>query len=307
MSATTAAQAIRRGISQVITTALGAFRTMLGYLTFTATLLTALTLVVRRDFSNAVLSVVEDWLSQLGQVADVVDRIVVAWHEIAVVPLAAYLGDWLDWHPSLLVVEVATLVLFAIGPFLRAVWTAQTIRSSIRKRLRWVVELQSAKETQSAAISELKSIQDELQASYDDRNWTRAKKVGKAVGGLALAGLSLLAGGANVRFVQPLAKSAWDSLSSWDEVRDRIIELGKDVEMLEKEQARIERQIEALSARDNHLIGRLVTVSAEAAAAQIRDHVAHKMRLAVALSRFALGVVMAVVLAYVVEWTWPGL
>ncbi|WP_291843904.1 hypothetical protein [Maricaulis sp.] len=307
MSGAGAARVAGQGIARLISAVLGVFRTTVGYLAFTATLLTALTLVVRRDFSNAVLSVIEDWLGQLGQFAEMIDRIVVAWHEIAVAPLAAYLDAWLGWNLPLLVVEIATLVLFAIGPSLRAVWTAQTIRSSIRKRMRWVVELQSAKASQADAISELRSLRNELQTSYDDRNWTRAKKVGKAVGGLALAGLSLLAGAANVRFVQPLAKSAWDSLSSWDEVKARIAELGKDVEVLEKAQARIERQIEVMSARDNDLIGRLVTVSPQEAAARIRDHVAHRMRLAVALSRLALGVVMAVVLAYVVEWTWPGL
>ncbi|WP_295691473.1 hypothetical protein [uncultured Maricaulis sp.] len=296
-----------RRLSQLVSIMLSVFRTLIAYLTFTATLLTALTLVVRRDFSNAVLSVVADWLSQLDQIVEVARRIVEAWHEIAVAPLAALLGAWLEWSPSLLLVEIGTLVLFAIGPALRAVWTEQSIRSSIKQRLSWVADLRQAQALQARAISELKSFRSELQASYDDRNWSRAKKAGKALGSIALAGLSLLSGGGSVRFVEPAFRSALDSLSSWDEVQDKIRSLGKDVERLEAEQARIHQRIEALSARDNHLVGRLANASAEEAEAAIRAHVAHRMRFAVALSRSALGVVLAVVLAYIVDWTWPGL
>lgn len=307
MAETSATRVTGFRLSRLVSFVLGAFRTTLGYLTFTATLFTALTLLVRRDFSNVVLSVMENWLAQLGQVAEMTDRIVAAWHEIVVGPLAMLLGAWLDWCPSLLAVEVATLALFAVGPSLRAVWTAHKIEFEIRRRLLWITELRSAQGAQAEAIRELKNYRSELQASYDDRNWSRAKKVGEALGGFVLAGFSLLRGGGSLAFVQPLAQKAWESFSSWDEVQARIRALGKDVESLEAEQARIDRQIEALSARDNHLIGRLSAASADDAATQIRAHVADRMRIAVALSRIALGVVLAVVLAYLIEWTWPGL
>lgn len=271
--------------------ALGLIRQAIGYLSFTATLITGLTLVLKREFVDAALLLLASVIGPFAYVYDFAQTIVAFWDALVISPIASFIAANLNIEPPIWAIEVATLAFFAVGPVLRAIWTDRVIRRQVSQRLADYEELRHYLAGQNSQL-------DKLQTALASKDWKRVKAVAGMASSLALGGLGATVG-RNPGHASYLITGAWGALrssfSGFKEVQAEIDRLKSTLEQLES-------QIKALGAADNGLLSRLAGVDSVLAEQEIDKFVKRRMRFARALSRIALGIVSAVVLSYGIDW-----
>lgn len=284
-------------------------RSVIGYVSLTATLLTGLALLLDRSFAAAALTFLAELVGPLSELPRYAQSIVSTWSAYVVQPIQLKLIEWFNIQPPVWAIEVSTLVLFATGPTLRAVWTARAKRARIHQRLHLLERLRAELAQRAGDLAKLNDVRQTLQKALDSKDWNKLK----AAGGMLMA---LGAGLADILLFlnkqQPVWRSAaimrtavqtWNgSYNDWNQVERDINRLtGAALEQTAAVQA-ISDRIARLEAGDEGLLEGLDDVKAGAADQIIRTYVERKMRVSVAISRIAIAFAAAVVVAYLIDW-----
>lgn len=281
-------------------------RSLIGYLSFGATVVTGLTLLMKRDFAEAGLLYLAEAIGPFRQVYVFAQTIVAFWDAHVVRPIHGFIGNVLDIEPPIWAVEVGTLILFAAGPVLRALWTARAMRAQIQVRLNRYGQLRSALAAQNRELEEARKAKQELQKALDNKDWNRVKSAAGMAGSIALGVLGAVfgqTGGHAARNIQMSFEALKSSFGGWKQVEEEIKRLEAAIAAKSADIATLQNRINTLAAADGGLLARLAGAGPELAKREIEAHVRSRMRVARTLSRTALGVAAAVVLAYLIDWT----
>jgi hypothetical protein len=277
-----------------------------GYISFTATALTAISLIFRREFTQAILISIESALP-VGALLDFLRTIVTTWHGLVVEPVAQIITDFTGWEPSLFIVEVATLCIFAIGPAVRAALTERHRRRAIAERLGQLGRLQEKQNEVSASTESLRAARSQYQTAYESRNVERAKAAGKLALS-ALGGALVLVSGRpqELRFIKPIWENTKESFSDWNDVKLKINELSTLISEQDKYLSSLNYQINKIIDEGDGFLGTLINKSHEEAIYAINVRINQEMKFARFISRASLSFVGVVCFSYILDWAING-
>lgn len=269
-----------------------ASRFVIGYLSFTATLFSGIALILKRQFVEAALLYLAEFIGSFHQVLEFANVITAFWDEWLVEPLQSYLLSALNFAPPVWIIEVGTLIFFALGPIIRAVWTTRVMKTQIARRLVQYDQLSTALNQQDQRLAELKQ-------AIANKNWDRVKAAGGMAGSAALGIAGALlgqTGGHSARNIQISYEALKSSFSGWKEAK-------QEIDTLEVNIGQLRTETTSLGAADGGLLQRLQGAAPELVTQEISAFVRRRMGVPILLSRVALGLALAVVLAYIIDWT----
>jgi hypothetical protein len=275
----------------------------------TATLLTGLALLLDRSFAEAALTFLAELVGPLSEFPRYAQKIVSTWSAYVVQPIQLKLIELFRFRPPVWAIEVTTLVLFATGPAVRAVWTARAKRAKIIQRLHRLETLRTELAQSRGDLAKLKEVRQTLQKALDSKDWNKLKA---ALGMLT----ALAAGVADVWMFMNKQQPVWQSAriaqaavqtwkggyNDWNQVENEINRLNRVAQEQTAAVQAISDRIASLEAGDQGLLKGLDDVKAGAADQIIRTYVERQMRVPVAISRIAIAFAAAVVVAYVIDW-----
>lgn len=233
--------------------------------------------------------------------------IVVFWEIHVSIPVHALIVTFLNVELPLWLVEISTLAVFALGPVLRAVWTAHAMRSQIRQRFARLSELTVASAAHARQIENDKAARKEFQEAINSQNWDRAKSAFRILGGLAVGAASVLNfkpqhAGASIKGAQFAYKDLQSSAEKWKRASEEVARLNRSILEQTRELGDLQARTETLLSQDDGLLRTLREKSADEIKNAIHVFVAERMRIALLVSRISLGLVGAVVGAHALDW-----
>lgn len=282
-------------------------RAWAAYLAFTATLATSLVLILKRDFMGAAWAALADLFEFAEEIRRHAQAVVNFWSAHVTGPVHEIILGLVAFDIPVWAIDVLTLVIFALGPVVRAVWTERARRGNIRKRLETLDSLSEVRDEQARQIEVDEAARHELQEALRNEDWDRVKAGLRVLGGLALGALSALNfnlqhAGASVKGAQQAYKEMSDGSDRWKAVTERVTLLNQVIASRTEELQALERRIENLLSADDGLLRSLEGKAPNVVRAGIRQHVAERMKLALLLSRISMGLVGAVVGAHLIDW-----
>jgi hypothetical protein len=178
----TAIQAWRR-LSALAHALLEAIRAGLAYLSIVATAASSLVLILKRDFAGAALTALSEAAEMFADVQRYAEVIVTLWETHISGPAHLLLGTLFNVALPLWAVEIATLFLFALGPGLRAGWTALALQGRVHQRLAHLRDLTATYDEQAEEIERERTKRNDIEKALRTRNWSLARSV---IGGVGL-------------------------------------------------------------------------------------------------------------------------
>jgi hypothetical protein len=172
----TARQAWRR-LSGLAHALLEAIRAGLTYLSLVATVASSLALILKRDFAGAALTALSEAAEMFADVRRYADVIVTVWETNISGPVHLLLGTLFNVAFPLWAVEIATLLLFALGPVLRAAWTARALQGQVHQRLAHLRDLTAADVQQAKELRRQRVQRDDLDKAIRTKNWKQAQTI----------------------------------------------------------------------------------------------------------------------------------
>lgn len=286
--------------------AIGIIRSSIGYLGFTATLFTGVTLLLKREFIDAGLLYLTRVIGPFQRVYEFAQQITAFWDGLIVQPIARILTSILNVSLPIILIEIATLIIFAIGPVIRWMWTTNTMRREIALRKTKRDELKALVDTQSSELAQLRASQAELQSALDKKDMKKLKRGAELLGSAGLVGLSLFLApqtiGRQAYNVKISFEALKDSFSGWKNIETNIKKLSAKIDERSSELEELEDQVEQMESADKGLLKRVSVLSKEEAESEIAAYVSHRMKLSLLLSTYSLAIVGAVLFSYGVDW-----
>jgi predicted transcriptional regulator len=282
-------------------------RMLLGYFAFVATLTSSMALLLKRDFVGAAMASLAELAEVFANLQRHAQTIVAFWNTHVSAPVQALVLAHFDIELPLWAIDVLTLAVFAVGPTVRALWTAHAMRSQIRHRLARVEDLKAASEAVKEHIESEAAIRKDLEESIASHNWDRAKSALRILGGLGLGALSALNyrshhAGQSVTAARVAYKEMQSGSDEWKAASNEVKRLNRSIAARKQELRELQTRIETALAQDDGLLRSLLTMSPREAAKTIRELVASRMSTALFLSKASMGVVAAVVGAHALDW-----
>lgn len=279
---------------------------MAAYLAVAATLATSLVLLLKRDFVGAALAALAEVIDAAEDMQRHAEVIVDFWMMHITMPTQRFLVGLTEIDIQVEVVELLTLLGFALGPVIRAAWTESARRGHIRQRIKRLDGLIFAREEQSRQIEAERQARDEIQEAIKSKNWERAKSAFSILGGLALGTMSVLT--FNLRHAGPSvmgAREAYKNMSKgseqWKALSLEVVRLNASIAQRTAGLEVLAQRVETLLSADGDFLRSLEGKPPVAVRQAIRTHVADRMKMALAISRVSLGLVAAVLGAHLID------
>ena len=294
-------------VAEVTHKVLELLRAMAAYLAFMATLATSLVLLLKRDFVGAALAALAEVFDAAEDMRRHAEAIVDFWMTHITMPAHQFVVALVQVDIQVQVVEALTLIGFALGPVIRAVWTENARRGHIRQRIKRVDALISAREEQSRQIAAERQARNEVQEAIKSKNWGRAKSALGILGGLALGAMSVLTfnlqhAGSSVMGAKEAYKNMSRGSEQWKALSEEVARLNASIAQRTSALHVLAQTVEALLAADGGFLRSLEGKPPMEVRQAIRTHVAERMRLALAISRVSIGLVAAVLGAHLIDW-----
>ena len=279
----------------------------LSFFAFVGLSASALYQLLKRDFIGA-------WLVAIGEVFDIFNEvfrhsqaIVALWDAHVIVPVHSWLSRYVEIDLPVWVIEVSTLVLFAIGPTVRARLTSMSLRRQIGGRLAAVMDLRHARTLQLKEQEEEEAIRASIRkeiGSQRRKKWLGALGASMGVVAEVMNALNLRAN--NIGQSSRNAVVAWRGIQSG---ANDVQSASRDIDRLTASiNARAgwisaaKQRIEALELEDDGLIKKLENEQEYQAKAIVTAYVRERLRHSITISRLSLGILSAVVISYLIDW-----